>query len=90
MAAPAKEKDKDVIARLADRGEEALQRLADLPGGTRALKTFNELRTRVDDLSKRMRGLDKLEARVDRLEKELAALKRQAKPAPPRKPPAAP
>ena len=29
-----KSKDKDVIARLADRGEEALQRFAELPAAT--------------------------------------------------------
>jgi hypothetical protein len=89
-------KDKDVLARLADRGEEALQKLSDLPGGAKALKAMNELRDRVDDLGKKVRGIDGLETRVEKLEKELAALKRQskpavtrAKPAPARKPPAA-
>jgi hypothetical protein len=79
MAKPTK--DKDVLARLADRGEEALSKLADLPGGTKALKALNELRERVDDLGKRVRGIDTLEARIEKLEKELAALKRQGKPA---------
>jgi outer membrane murein-binding lipoprotein Lpp len=77
----AKDKDKDVLARLADRGEEALQRFVELPGGTRALKAFNDLRANVDELGKKVRGIDRLEARVDKLEKELAALKRQGKPA---------
>jgi hypothetical protein len=77
MAKPKQEKD--VLARLADRGEEALNRLADLPGGTKALKALNELRERVDDLGKRVRGIDRLEARVEKLEKELAALKRPGK-----------
>jgi hypothetical protein len=76
-----KAKDKDVLSRLADRGEEALHRIAELPGGTKALKAFNELRDRVDDLSKKVRGIDKLEERIARLEKELAALTRQSKPA---------
>jgi hypothetical protein len=71
---------KDVITRLADRGEEAIQRLADLPGGKRALQAFNDLRNRVDDLSKKVRGIDALEVRVAKLEKELAALKRASKP----------
>jgi chromosome segregation ATPase len=74
-------KDKDVLARLADRGEEALNKLADLPGGAKALKALNELRERVDELGKKVRGVDALEARLAKLEKELAALKRQAKPA---------
>jgi hypothetical protein len=74
-------RDKDVLSRLADRGEEALSKLADLPGGTKALKALNELRERVDELGKKVRGVDALEARLGKLEKELAALKRQAKPA---------
>ena len=74
-------KDKDVLGRLADRGEEALARLADLPGGTKVLKALNEMRDRVDELGKKVRGIDVLEARIAKLEKELAGLKRQAKPA---------
>ena len=76
--------DADVIARLAGKGEQAIQRLADLPGGTRALKAFNDLKERVDELSKRVRGIDALEQRVARLEKEVAALRRAQKPAPQR------
>ena len=57
-------------------------RLTELPGGGTALKAFNDLRARVDDLSKRVRGVDVLEARIAKLEKELATLKRAQKPAP--------
>ena len=56
-------KEKDVLSRLADRGEEALSKLADLPGGTKALKTINDLRERVDELGKKVRGIDGLDAR---------------------------
>jgi predicted metalloprotease len=70
----------DVIARLAGKGEEAIRRLADLPGSQRALEAFNDLKLRVDDLSKKMRGVDELEKRVAKLEKDLAALKRAQKP----------
>ena len=75
-----KQSDQDALARLASKGEETLARLADLPGGTRALNAFNDLRTRVDELSKKVRGIDALEARVAKLEKELAAFKRAQKP----------
>src|SRR4029450_3347847 len=71
---------KDVVSRLADRGEEALQRLSELPGGKRGLQAFNALRARVDEMSKKVRGIDALEARVEKLEKELAALKGASKP----------
>jgi hypothetical protein len=72
--------DQDALARLASKGEATLARLADLPGGTKALKAFNDLRARVDELSKKVRGIDALEARVAKLEKELAALSRADKP----------
>jgi len=81
--------EKDFVARLADAGEEALQRLADLPGGQKALTAVNDLRTRVDDLAKKVRGIDELEARIVKLEKEVAALKKAKTPArrqAPRKP----
>ena len=74
--------DKDFMTRLADAGEEALQRIADLPGGQKALTAYNDLKTRVDDLGKKVRGIDALEERIVKLEKEVAAL-RKAK-APPR------
>jgi hypothetical protein len=81
MATESKSKtEKDFVTRLADAGEEALQRLTELPGGQKALTAFNDLRTRVDDLSKKVRGLDALEARVAKLEKELAALKKTKTP----------
>jgi hypothetical protein len=81
--------EKDFVSRLADAGEEALQRLAELPGGQKALTAYNDLRTRVDDLGKKVRGIDELEVRVAKLEKELAALKKSQAPArrqAPRKP----
>jgi hypothetical protein len=71
-----KQTDDDVIGRLAGKGEQAVHRLADLPGGARAVSMFNDLRVRVDDLSKRVRGIDDLEQR----EKDLATLKRAQKP----------
>ena len=77
---PKPEPERDFVTRLADAGEEALQRLADLPGGQKALTAANDLRARVDDLTKKVRGIDALEARVAKLEKELSALKRAESP----------
>ena len=64
------------MSRLTDAGEEALQKLAELPGGQRAVSAFNDLRNRVDELGKKVRGIDELQERVAKLEKEVAALKR--------------
>lgn len=72
----------DTLGDLANRGQETLQRLTELPGGTTALRAFNDLRVRVDELGRRVRGIDALEARIARLEKDVAALKRAQKPAP--------
>ena len=82
MAQASKDKkdDRDVIAKLADRGEQTLAKLAELPGGAKALKGINDLRVRVDELARKARGVDELEQRVIKLEKELAALKRASKP----------
>jgi hypothetical protein len=82
-------REKDFVSRLAEAGEDAIQRLSDLPGGQKAVQAFNDLRARVDDLSKKVRGIDELETRVSKLEKEVAALKKSKAPArraSPRKP----
>jgi outer membrane murein-binding lipoprotein Lpp len=71
---------RDLVGRLADAGEEALQRLAELPGGKTALNAVNDLRSRVDDLGKRVRGIEDLEARVAKLERDLSALRKAKAP----------
>jgi hypothetical protein len=73
--AQARAQSKALVSRLTDAGEEALQRIADLPGGQRALGAVNDLRTRVDELGKKVRGIDELERRIARLEKQVAELK---------------
>jgi len=69
-----KTQDKDVITRLADKGEEALQKLGDLPGGKSLLKAVGDIRTRLDETSAKLRKLDPLERRVSSIEKRLNAL----------------
>jgi len=75
----AQRKQKDVITRLAESGEEALQRIAELPGGSRVVDAANTLRERVDDLTKRIRSLDPLEKRVSELERRLDELSKPAR-----------
>jgi hypothetical protein len=82
-----KSPDKDLLARLADAGEEALSRVGELPGGHRLVETVNGLRERLDELQSRLRSLDPLERRVTALEKRLAGLEGQRRPASRRKPP---
>ena len=74
----AKNPQKDILSRFADFGEEALQKLPGVPGGNRLLDVVNQSKTRLDDVQKRLRGLDVLEQRVDDLERRLAELEQPA------------
>jgi uncharacterized protein involved in exopolysaccharide biosynthesis len=75
---------KDIFARVQDLGEEALHKLADVPGGSKLVEMANQSRARLDEIQKRLRGLDVLEQRVDALERRVDALAK--KPAATRKP----
>jgi phage shock protein A len=79
VPAMAQAKQKDVITRLAEQGEEAFQRIAEVLGGVRFVEAMNSMRERVDDLSKRIRSLDPLEKRVSELERRLDALSKPAR-----------
>lgn len=68
----------DILSRFADLGEEALQKLPNVPGGNKLMDMVNQSRTRLDDMQKRLRGLDVLEQRVDELERRLAKLETSA------------
>jgi uncharacterized protein involved in exopolysaccharide biosynthesis len=75
----ARNQPKDILSRVADLGEEALHKLPNFPGGERLLEAVNQSRTRLDEMQKRLRGLDVLETRVDQLEKRLAKLEKPTK-----------
>jgi hypothetical protein len=64
---------KDLISRLADAGESAMKTLGDAPGADRFLGAATALRDRLDELQKRVRGLEALERKVDRLSKDGSA-----------------
>lgn len=68
--------NKDLLSRLADAGEDAVNRLGEAPGMDRVLGFANSTRDRLDELTKRVRGIDELEKRVAKLEAEL---KKQSK-----------
>jgi hypothetical protein len=64
----------DLFGKLADLSEEAMQRLSDAPGGERLLSVLNATRDRVDELQKRVRGLEQLEKRLAALEQKVEKL----------------
>jgi hypothetical protein len=65
---------KDIRTRVQDLGEEALQKLSAAPGGSRLVDMANSTKARLDDMQKRIRGLEALEQRVAKLEEQVAAL----------------
>src|SRR5262245_56106352 len=58
----------DLMGRLADLSEEAMQRLSEAPGADRVMGTVNTLKDRLDELQRRVRGLEELEKRLEELE----------------------
>lgn len=65
--------------RLADLGEEAIQRIGNAPGGDRVLAAMAGTRDRLDDLQKRVRGLEELDKRVATIERRLDKLEGKGK-----------
>lgn len=79
----------DIVSKLADRGEEALQKIAGSPAAQKLLDALNGVKVRLDDLQRRVSGVEALEKRVAELEKSVKALSKEQKPvrrAPARKP----
>ncbi len=67
----ARPRQKNIVERLADVGEEAIQRIGSAPGADRVLGALGSMKDRVDDLQKSVRGLEKLEKRLDTVERRL-------------------
>jgi hypothetical protein len=63
---------RDLLTRLADAGEEAIAKLGETPGAERVTGALGGMRDRMDELQKRVRGLEELERRVAVLEARLA------------------
>ena len=65
---------KSPLDRLASIGEEVLGKAAHNPAAARVMQGAMQMKDRVDDLSKRVRGLEAMEKRLGQLEKRLAKL----------------
>jgi hypothetical protein len=72
---------KDMFTRLADMGEEAIQKLSGAPGGDKLAAAASSMRTRMDEMQRKIRGLDELERRVVELERKVAELRGEPPPA---------
>jgi hypothetical protein len=74
----AEEKRTDLLGKLAELSEEAIHRLQDAPGGDRVVSTMNAMKDRLDELQRRVRGIDELEARLTALERKVEKLSKDA------------
>jgi hypothetical protein len=74
----AQQRSQDLFSRLADRGEEVIGKLGDMPGAQRLLESAGVLKDRADELQKRIRGLDALERRVAALERKVDQLSKSS------------
>jgi vacuolar-type H+-ATPase subunit C/Vma6 len=72
------ERNKDLLGRLADLSEEAIQRLAEAPGADKVLQAMKGLADKVDELQRRTRGFEELESRLTALEKKVSGLSKSA------------
>jgi hypothetical protein len=75
----ARPRQKNFVERLADVGEEAVQRISGAPGADRLLGAVNGLRDRLDEMQKRLRGLEALEKRLTAAERRLDKLEGKGK-----------
>jgi polyhydroxyalkanoate synthesis regulator phasin len=75
---------KKPFSQLSSFSEDLLDKASKNPAATKFLQGANQLRDRVDDLSKRVRGLDGLEQRVAELEDRVATLEKPRKQAAPK------
>ncbi|MFL5942696.1 MAG: hypothetical protein ACJ75L_05455 [Gaiellaceae bacterium] len=71
---------KDLLARLTDLSEGAIQRISEAPGAEKAYQALKALGDRVDDLQRRTRGFEEIEKRLTALEKKVDGMAK-AKPA---------
>jgi uncharacterized protein YoxC len=75
----AQRKQQDLLSRLADRGEQVVGRITDLPGAKQLTDRVSGLTRGLDDVQKRLRRLDPLERRVSELERRLEKLEGKGK-----------
>ncbi len=78
---------KSPLSQLASLGEEMIEKASQNPAAAKLLEAGQQLRDRVDDLSKRVRGLEamenriaELEGRVEKLESKRGGRKAAAEP----------
>jgi BMFP domain-containing protein YqiC len=78
--------NRNPLSQLASIGEEVLDKAAQNPTAARVIQGATQVRDRVDDLGKRVRGLEQMEQRLAELEARLAKLEHKPKTSTAKKP----
>ena len=68
------QRKQDLLGRLADLSEEAIQKLSEAPGADRVIQALKGLGDRVDELQRRTKGFEELERRLSALEKKVSGM----------------
>ena len=72
------DRKQDLLSRLADLSEEAIQKLSEAPGADRVIHALKGLGDRVDELQRRTKGFEELEKRLSDLEKKVSRMAKSA------------
>ena len=78
-----------LLGKLADACEEAISKVGDMPGLQRLSTAVSGMRDRLDEMQKRLRGLDEIERRLGVLEKRVDELSKPKRTRAPSSKPAA-
>jgi hypothetical protein len=82
----AKARQRTIVSRLADAGEEAIQRLGGAPGADRIVGALNAMRDRMDDMQKQLRAIATIEKRLNAIERRLDKIEGKGSKTPARRP----
>ena len=66
------ERKQDLLGRLTDLSEEAIQKLSEAPGADRVIHALKGLADKVDELQRRTKGFEELERRLSALEEKVS------------------
>ena len=66
------ERKQDLLGRLTDLSEEAIQKLSEAPGADRVIHALKGLGDRVDELQRRTKGFEEIERRLSALEEKVS------------------
>jgi TolA-binding protein len=72
-------KSTSALDRLTSLGEDVLGKASQNPTASKFIQQGMQLKAKVDDLSKRVRGLEGMEKKINQLEKRIAKLESAAK-----------